>query len=85
MWVAIDCCSKNWVAVLKSLKSTDLDHTHLTKFTTQNRMSRRISITCASYYGGSRLKSRLGDQVSWLTIFMLFPSTFRQMRGTTSN
>jgi hypothetical protein len=23
-WVAIDCCSKNWVAVLKSLGSTGL-------------------------------------------------------------
>jgi hypothetical protein len=26
MWVAIDCRSKNWVAVLKSSGSTDLAH-----------------------------------------------------------
>jgi hypothetical protein len=25
MWVAIDCRSKNWVAVLKSLESTGFD------------------------------------------------------------
>jgi hypothetical protein len=28
MWVAIDCRSRNWVAVLKSLGGTDLDNTY---------------------------------------------------------
>jgi hypothetical protein len=32
MWVAIDCRSKNWVAVLKSLGSIILRYKHKTKF-----------------------------------------------------
>jgi hypothetical protein len=29
LWVAIDCRSKNWVAVLKSLGSTDIRYTSI--------------------------------------------------------
>jgi hypothetical protein len=29
MWIAVDCRSKNWVAVLKGLASTDLEHLKL--------------------------------------------------------
>jgi hypothetical protein len=57
MWVAIDCRSKNWVAVLKSLGSTDLEHHP------NPTRSRRIKTIISLCYWTHAMKRMVGVEV----------------------